>query len=60
MGKNLNNDSDERIEPNPRLKVYSLFKRRNERIRPSISNLITFDEWDTLKIDLLHTEKELN
>jgi hypothetical protein len=26
MGKNLNNDSDERTELNPRLKVSSLFK----------------------------------
>ena len=45
MGKNLNNDSDERIVLNPRLEIFSPFQNRNEHIRPSILNLITSDHW---------------
>ena len=53
MGKNLNNDSDERIELNPRLEIFSLFQNRNEHIRPSILNLITSDHWGSGEADLI-------
>ena len=53
MGKNLNNDSDERIVLNPRLEFFSLFQNRNEHIRPSILNLITSDHWGSGEADLI-------
>ena len=54
MGKNLNNDSDERIVLNPRLEIFSPFQNRNEHIRPSILNLITSDHWGSWEADLIH------
>ena len=53
MGKNLNNDSDERIVLNPRLEIFSPFQNRNEHIRPSILNLITSDHWGSGEADLI-------
>ena len=55
MGKNLNNDSDERIVLNPRLEIFSPFQNRNEHIRPSILNLITSDHWGSWDADTIHT-----